>query len=127
MVITGHLPIDLANNVLVSDKHCTCRRHQHTRQGHQKAFATHFSQLCAPGQKVDQGHPSKLLRARPQAIIRAGASLANAPALTLLLSAISAKGLATRVGVPRRCSISRSSPVTEAVPPANRMKSTALY
>src|SRR5690606_38418815 len=73
---------------------------EHADQGSRTLLLGLFAHLVAPGEKIDLGLGWKLLRARPQAMISAGASLASAGALTLLLKAISANGLAARVWVP---------------------------
>src|SRR5690606_30301643 len=80
----------------------------------------------APREEIDACHQSKLLRARPQAIIRAGASWASACAWTRGPRVICASGLATTVCTPSCSSTISGMPAMEAQPPASTTWSTRL-
>src|SRR5690606_18086409 len=82
--------------------------------------------LGAPGQQVDPRHQSKLLRARPQAIISAGASCASARAFTPWRRVMWASGLAVSVGTPSCSSAMAAMPGMAALPPARTIWSTRL-
>src|SRR5690606_31035741 len=80
------------------------RQHDRAQRGpgqHQEEFLLALlAPFLSPGQQVDPGHQSKLLRARPQAIISAGASWARACACTRGPRVMCASGLAETVGTP---------------------------
>lgn len=97
------LALDRTFEVLPTEEHQPYRPRQHGAQCEDEPLLALFTQLLPPREQVDTRHQSKLLMASPHAIIKAGASLASAPAFTLLLNAISAKGLATKVWVPSFC------------------------
>src|SRR5690606_26437885 len=80
----------------------------------------------APREEIDACRQSKLLRARPQAIIRAGASWASACAWTRGPRVICASGLATTVCTPSCSSTISGMPAMEAQPPASTTWSTRL-
>src|SRR5690606_25624866 len=82
--------------------------------------------LGTPREEVDACHQSKLLSARPQAIIRAGASWASACACTRGPSVICASGLAITVCTPSCSSTISAMPLIEAQPPASTTWSTRL-
>jgi len=102
-IITRNLPLDRVLEVLISQENEAACHDQNANKGYKKPLFAFLAKLIPPGEKVNPRHQSKLLSAKPQAIIRDGASLARAPALTLLLKAISANGLATSVWVPIFC------------------------
>src|SRR5690606_8839255 len=122
-----HLPADLA---VVVEPHQ--QRDQdaaqggHAEHGLELALAL-LAALGAPRQEIDACHQSKLLRARPVAIISAGASCASACACTRGPRVICASGLATWVGTPSCSSTISDSPRIEAQPPASTIWSTRLY
>src|SRR5690606_37406566 len=121
-----HLAFDLA--VVVHDHQ---EAHQHADAGRQaehgeELLLSLLAPLGAPGELVDSGHQSKLLRARPQAIINAGASWARAWAWTRAPSCMWASGLAMTVGTPSCSSTRLAMPAIEAQPPASTTWSTRL-
>src|SRR5690606_17458314 len=83
--------------------------------------------LGTPREEIDPCHQSKLLRARPQAIISAGASWASAWACTRGPSVICASGLAITDCTPSCSSTISTMPGIEAQPPASTIRSTRLY
>src|SRR5699024_8802072 len=89
------------------------------------AFAL-LAALGAPRQKVDVRHQSKLLMARPAAIISAGASWASWPRMRAG-ALMPARGLATQHGRSSCSSAMSTRPSTEAQPPASTSCSTLLY
>src|SRR5690606_27123068 len=97
----------------------------HPQHGLELALAL-LAALGAPRQEVDTCHQSKLLRARPVAIISAGASCASACACTRGPRVIWASGLATWVGTPSCSSTISGRPAMEAQPPASTIWSTRL-
>src|SRR5690606_10827131 len=105
-VIASILLIDLAVQVAVAEKDQQTGKQYDKHQNADELFLALFPELLAPGQQVNASHQSKLLIARPQAIISAGASLLSATAFTLFDRVMFAKGLATRVVVPSFCWIS---------------------
>src|SRR5690606_35029590 len=85
--VARDLPLDSILEVLIGQEHEATGHDQNADERHEEALLALFAKLFPPGKKVDPRHQSKLLSASPQAIIREGASLANAPALTLPLRA----------------------------------------
>src|SRR5690606_3974397 len=87
---------------LVMQVHGTPDQHRGRGAGahYREVFGTTLlAQLGAPWQQVDAGHQSKLRRARPQAIMSAGASLASASARTREAAVMFANGFAIDTGV----------------------------
>src|SRR5690606_8135576 len=99
--------------------------HREAQRGHGFLLAL-AAPLGAPGQQVDPRHQSKLLRARPQAIISAGASWASARAFTPWRRVMWASGLATIAGTPSCSSTIAAMPGMAALPPASTIWSTRL-
>src|SRR5690606_1523372 len=121
--------------VLAADFHVVVEPHQDRQQdAAQGGGAEHGLELAramlaalgAPRQGVEACDQSKLLRARPVAIISAGASWASACACTRGPRVICANGLATWVGTPSCSSTISGSPAMEAQPPASTIWSTRL-
>src|SRR5574344_1026793 len=119
--VARQLLVDQAAEYLITNKNQGGTQHDHADQGGDKLLLALLPKLFAPGQKVNTSHQSKLLIARPHAIISAGASLASASTLTLLSTAILANGLAITVSVPiTRCTMV-SSPEMAELPPASKI------
>src|SRR5690606_1927008 len=96
------------------------------RQPQQEFLLALIAPFLSPGQQVEPGHQSKLLRARPQAIISAGASWARACACTRGPRVMCASGLAETVGTPSWASTISATFGIDAQPPASTIRSTRL-
>src|SRR5690606_10439643 len=87
------------NNALPAKKH-QCTKDRRHSQHDNKILLLLLAARFTPGEEVNSRHWSKLLRARPQPIIIAGASLPIALALPLLDRLISVNGFATEQAAP---------------------------
>src|SRR5690606_11397751 len=97
VVVARFLVVDLGIDVGLPEEHEPRRDDDGTRQHDDQGSLFFGPEFFTPGPQVNACHQSKLLIARPQAIISEGASLLSADALTLEPTAMSAKGLAIMV------------------------------